>query len=63
MYKYAKIHCKDSYTNANFDNILDIIGKYYFHRDDLGINGVCALIKDEINKEWHLNGLRKSIQL
>lgn len=63
--RYATFLCDDReiYINQNFDTLLLLLGKYYFHRPDLGINGVCSLIKDEINKEWNLNGLRKKFQL
>lgn len=63
IYKYVKLTCKDRYFNENFDKLLLIIGKCYFNKPDKGVNGVCSLIRDEINKEWHLNGLRKSKQL
>lgn len=62
-YLYANCPCSDQYNNTNFDAILREIGYHYFHRPDLGVNGVCSLIKDEINNEWHLNGLKKSIRL
>lgn len=60
---YVKCPCGGQYENVNFDDILREIGRYYFHQPEVGLDGICALIRDEINKEWHLNGLRKSIQL
>ncbi len=62
-YRYATFNCENIYFNTNFDAILKELGKFYFKRPDLGVNGVCSLIKDEINKEWHLNGLKKKVQL
>lgn len=63
--RYATFPCDNikPYINENFDDLLLLLGKYYFERPDLGVNGVCSLIKDEINKEWNLNGLRKKYQL
>lgn len=62
IYRYVTIPCDEKYQNKNFDELLLLIGRYYFKNPSLGINRVCALIKDEINAEWHLNRLRKSIQ-
>lgn len=61
--RYAEFLCKDKIFNTNFDELLMDIGKYYYKKTDIGVNRICALIRDEINKEWHLNKLRKRIQL
>mgnify|MGYP004669858405 CR=1 FL=1 len=61
--RYAEFLCDDKIFNTNFDELLMDIGKYYYKKTDIGVNGICALIRDEINKEWHLNKLRKRIQL
>lgn len=63
--RYATFPCEYSelFINDNFDKLLRLLGRAYFNRPDLGVNGVCSLVKDEINKEWHLNGMRKKFQL
>ena len=56
--KYATFPCNEAFVNKNFDGILLDLGKYYFHRPDAKENQICSLIKDELNKEWHLNRIR-----
>lgn len=60
IYRYATIYCDQSYFNDNFEEILKILGKHYFNEPSLGTDGICSRIKDKINREWHLNGLKKS---
>ncbi len=60
--RYATFACDEIFLNLNFDDLLRDIGKYYFKKPNVGLNGICSLIKDEINREWHLNKLRKSIR-
>ncbi len=62
-YRYATFPCDKIITNFNFDDVLREIGKFYFHRPDAGLNAICSLIRDEINREWRLNGLKKKIRL
>lgn len=61
-YRYVTLNCNQDYLNTEFDKILKILGKYYFNKPALGTDGICSLIKDKINQEWHLNSLKKSIQ-
>ena len=61
-YRYVTLNCNQDYFNSEFDKILRILGKYYFNKPSLGTDGICSLIKDKINQEWHLNSLKKSIQ-
>lgn len=58
--RYATINCEEKIININFDEVLREIGKFYFKLpDDVGLNRICSMIKDKINKTWHLNRLRK----
>lgn len=61
-YRYVTLNCEQNYFNMEFDKILSIIGRHYFNKPSLGADGICSLIKDKINQEWHLNSLKKSIQ-
>ena len=58
-YRYVTISCKESVKNNNFDSVLKEIGTHYFHDAEAGVNGICSLIRDEINREWRLNGSKK----
>lgn len=60
LYKYATIPCSEAFINVNFDNILLTLGKYCFNEPNATPNRVCALLRDRINSEWHLNRKRKS---
>lgn len=61
--RYATLECPKIITNNNFDDILRKIGKFYYNLpDDISLNRICSIIKDEINKKWHLNRLRKRAQ-
>ena len=60
LYKYATIPCSKAFVNVNFDNILLTLGKYCFNEPNATLDRVCALIRDRINSEWHLNRKRKS---
>lgn len=61
-YRYVTLDCDGVYFNDNFDIMLKIIGNHYWDEDGIGTDKICSLIKDEINKEWHLNGFKKSVQ-
>ncbi len=63
VYRYATFTCNDRYQNINFDEILQQLGKFYFKQPELGLNAVCSLIRDEINKEWHLNSFKRKIRM
>lgn len=61
--RYATLECPKIIANNNFDDILRKIGKFYYNLpDDISLNRICSIIKDEINKKWHLNRLRKRAQ-
>jgi len=60
LYKYATIPCSEAFININFDNILLTLCKYCFNEPNATPTRVCALIRDRINSEWHLNRKRKS---
>lgn len=62
-YRYATFPCKQIFNNENFDNVLKAIGNFYFHKPEAGLNAICTLIRDEINKEWRLNSLKKRVRL
>lgn len=62
-YRYATLPCDKIFQNISFDDILREIGKFYFHQPEAGLNAVCALIRDEINREWRLNGFKKRVRL
>lgn len=62
-YRYATLPCSEMFQNINFDEILKEIGKFYFHQPEAGLNAVCTLIRDEINREWKLNGYKKRARM
>lgn len=62
-YRYATMPCGEMFQNVNFDDILREIGKFYFHQPEAGLNAVCTLIRDEINREWKLNGFKKRARM
>ena len=62
-YRYATIPCDTMFINENFDNVLKAIGKFYFHKPEAGLNSICTMIRDEINKEWNLNGFKRRVRL
>lgn len=62
-YRYATLPCNQIFRNINFDDVLREIGKFYFHQPQAGLNAVCTLIRDEINREWRLNGFKKRARM
>ena len=56
--KYATLPCQEAFQNTNFDDILVVLGENYYGMPNASINQICALIKDQINQEWHLNRKR-----
>lgn len=63
-YQYAKLNCDEYIVNINFDMILREIGTYYYKlNSEASLNKICSLIKDTINTTWHLNRVRKRLQL
>lgn len=60
--RYVTLGCDDVYFNANFDIMLKIISNHYWDEENIGTDKICSLIRDKINREWHLNGFKKSVQ-
>lgn len=57
--RYVTLPCDKLIQNINFDNILKEIGRYYFKKPEASMNRICAMIRDSLNAEWHLNRRRK----
>ena len=62
-YRYATLPCSEIFENLNFDDVLRELGKFYFHQPEAGLNTICTLIRDEINCEWRLNGLKNRFKM
>lgn len=59
IYKYATFNCEKAFSNDSFDALLIEIGKYCFDEKTGNYHSICRLIQASINKDWHLNKLRR----